>query len=454
MPTIAEVRSQYPQYSDMSDADLAGALHQKFYADMPREEFDKKVGFSAEAPKKKFGLEDTWPARIAKSIYSAVTLPGDAAQGKFAVQPEKPGWTTEGDIANQDWTDQELVKRSNELAGVASPMSPAARMGVGWAGALKHEAAPAPTEEMLATASNKGYDAARNSPFEMKSNAVGDWAAQTKAALEQEGRLAEFAPDTHAVLDKLQNAPADAIATGGNLISAREALREASRNFTNPREKAAAEIAIRRLDGFIENPPAEAVLAGAPAEFAKTAADARGNYAAKSRSELLSDALQYADQKAAKNNSGANVGNAERDRLFNIYQSDKKSAGFSPDELAQTDQIIRGTPLANATRAAGNYLGGGGGLGAHVSSTTGAGIGAFLGGPLGAAIGAVIPPTVGYGLKKYSDSLGQKEITLLQEMVRRRSPLGQSMPETMVSSVDPRKAALARALIMGAAPDQ
>lgn len=44
MPTIAEVRSQYPQYSDMSDADLAGALHQKFYSDMDPNAFAEKIG--------------------------------------------------------------------------------------------------------------------------------------------------------------------------------------------------------------------------------------------------------------------------------------------------------------------------------------------------------------------------------------------------------------------------
>lgn len=46
MPTIAEVRQQYPQYSDMSDADLAGALYKKFYSDMPRDEFDKRIGIA------------------------------------------------------------------------------------------------------------------------------------------------------------------------------------------------------------------------------------------------------------------------------------------------------------------------------------------------------------------------------------------------------------------------
>jgi hypothetical protein len=51
MATLAEIRAQYPQYSDMSDADLAGALHKKFYADMPREDFDKRLGLKpAEAP--------------------------------------------------------------------------------------------------------------------------------------------------------------------------------------------------------------------------------------------------------------------------------------------------------------------------------------------------------------------------------------------------------------------
>lgn len=44
MATLEEIRQQYPQYSDMSDADLAGALHQKFYADMPRDQFDAKMG--------------------------------------------------------------------------------------------------------------------------------------------------------------------------------------------------------------------------------------------------------------------------------------------------------------------------------------------------------------------------------------------------------------------------
>jgi len=47
MATLAEVRSQYPQYNDMPDVALADALHQKFYADIPKDQFYKQIGLTA-----------------------------------------------------------------------------------------------------------------------------------------------------------------------------------------------------------------------------------------------------------------------------------------------------------------------------------------------------------------------------------------------------------------------
>lgn len=46
--TLAEVRAQYPQYNDLSDEQLGQALHAKFYADMPYEQFSQKVGIAPE----------------------------------------------------------------------------------------------------------------------------------------------------------------------------------------------------------------------------------------------------------------------------------------------------------------------------------------------------------------------------------------------------------------------
>lgn len=50
MPTIAEIRQKYPQYSDMSDAELAGALHKKYYSDMPVSDFMSKIGMGSGLP--------------------------------------------------------------------------------------------------------------------------------------------------------------------------------------------------------------------------------------------------------------------------------------------------------------------------------------------------------------------------------------------------------------------
>jgi hypothetical protein len=44
MGALADVRAKHPEYNDLSDQQLADGLYKKFYSDMPRAEFDQKVG--------------------------------------------------------------------------------------------------------------------------------------------------------------------------------------------------------------------------------------------------------------------------------------------------------------------------------------------------------------------------------------------------------------------------
>lgn len=46
MPTMQDVRAKFPQYNDMTDEQLATALHRKFYSDMPFDQFAAKVGLA------------------------------------------------------------------------------------------------------------------------------------------------------------------------------------------------------------------------------------------------------------------------------------------------------------------------------------------------------------------------------------------------------------------------
>ncbi len=47
MASLADIRKQHPEYSDLSDQQLADGLYRKFYSDMPRDQFDKKLGINA-----------------------------------------------------------------------------------------------------------------------------------------------------------------------------------------------------------------------------------------------------------------------------------------------------------------------------------------------------------------------------------------------------------------------
>ncbi|MBL8506268.1 MAG: hypothetical protein JNJ51_07920, partial [Methylobacillus glycogenes] len=51
---LAEVRSKFPQYDDLPDDALVGALHKKYYSDIPEAEFHSQVGYqpAVAAPKK------------------------------------------------------------------------------------------------------------------------------------------------------------------------------------------------------------------------------------------------------------------------------------------------------------------------------------------------------------------------------------------------------------------
>jgi hypothetical protein len=81
--SITEVRQNYPEYSDMSDADLASALHTKFYSDMPVEEFNAKIGLapapaatpSSEIPgPRKYALSDVPMEALKNAPKSAVGM--------------------------------------------------------------------------------------------------------------------------------------------------------------------------------------------------------------------------------------------------------------------------------------------------------------------------------------------------------------------------------------------
>src|SRR3990167_3457430 len=46
---LSKFRVQHPQYNDLDDSALADALYKKFYSDMPRDQFEAKLGIAQQA---------------------------------------------------------------------------------------------------------------------------------------------------------------------------------------------------------------------------------------------------------------------------------------------------------------------------------------------------------------------------------------------------------------------
>lgn len=91
--TIQDVRQKFPGYNDMSDEQLADALHQKFYADMPKEQFYGQIGLAPAASNDSFmhelagGQNSTWGdikqwgSDVGNSLLGVAELPYTATMG-------------------------------------------------------------------------------------------------------------------------------------------------------------------------------------------------------------------------------------------------------------------------------------------------------------------------------------------------------------------------------------
>lgn len=479
MATIAEVRQQYPQYSDMSDADLAGALHSKFYAEMPKDEFAKKVGVTPTFSERFSG--EPKPAQQQQSISDVVTdIPKEigAAYTQGAQHltgnsvNDLPGYDarTRGQLGPVEG----LLRTGKQLLGLPeiamSPIVGAARsigghlmaqgehaigsviapdiaakddpqkmyeaakgdidtaLSAGRPGKVPVKAAVPATIAELKKGATANYEGPALTDLQVKPTAITDFASKAKITLDTAGLDENLAPKTHAILTRLETPPdGPSIVTGKNIMSLRKLLGNAAGE--PGQEGLAASKALRALDEHIPNIASKDVIAGDPKAAGEALDTANADYSAAKHAETIDNKTIRAELRAAASNSGHNVANTIRQRMADILNPERSDLqrGFQPDELAAMEQIVRGTKTQNALRWAGNYLGGGGGLGALHTSGIGAGIGATIAGPVGAAIGAVTPPAIGYLLKAMGNRGTLADAAKLSEMIRSRAPLSSSM---------------------------
>lgn len=143
---IAEIRQKYPQYNDLSDEQLAKGLHQKYYANMPFDDFSQRIGLS--------------------------TIPQITDEQRKIIQDRKKAYE---DKQSSHWTQNPLVRAAAALGqGISNAsLNPAGyvarKIGIDTKPLQPENAG----ERALEKAGEYGFDAAVLSPVGNYLNALG-----------------------------------------------------------------------------------------------------------------------------------------------------------------------------------------------------------------------------------------------------------------------------------------
>lgn len=89
MASIADIRAKYPQYKDLSDQQLADALHAKFYSDMPVDQFYAKIGLPSASNGIRAGQSMTGGAADPQNMYDTAISRIQQHQGLSAEQVDR-----------------------------------------------------------------------------------------------------------------------------------------------------------------------------------------------------------------------------------------------------------------------------------------------------------------------------------------------------------------------------
>jgi hypothetical protein len=267
------------------------------------------------------------------------------------------------------------------------------------------EAASVPTAQALEQTAEAGFKGARESGISVPATDVASIAQKAQTVLHNNGYREYLAPKTYAALAEMQNAPEGAIADVADLHGMRRVLGNAA-GSPDATERSAAKAVQKALDTYLTT-------------LSPELKDAISNYAALKRSETVTGKLEQAQEATGAANSGMNLGNAIRQRFKSILLDPKQQRGFTDEEIGAMRSIVRGTYTQNALRIAGNILGGGGGLGSLAAAAAGAHAEGMAG-----AIGF---PAMGMGIRQLGNAMTMRKVNELDEMIRARSPLGESM---------------------------
>ena len=259
-----------------------------------------------------------------------------------------------------------------------------------------------PDLSSLRQSAKDAYDTAEKAGVIIKPTGLQQLATDVKTDLADFGFHPDLQPRIAVVLKEM-----DRLGQGNTTLKGVDVLRriaDGARKSMDPSEKALGNKIIGKIDDFVENLKPADVMAGDPLKGAGALKKARSLWSRVSKNERLIEAVSSAERRASSTGSGGNVENATRQNVRKLLE---KGRGFTADEKAAMEEIIKGTPGQNILRLAGKLSPSGNGLMAAL------GVGGAMANPM---IGAA--SLGGMGAKFLADQWVSRGVKALDELIR------------------------------------
>lgn len=225
-------------------------------------------------------------------------------------------------------------------------------------------------------------------------------------SMRQEGFNKRIHPKISAALDEFKlnidkNQPVS------NIDTLRKVARSAAAS-TEPDESRLGSKMIEQIDDFMDNIDSSALVGGKSDDVGVMYRDARKLWQRARKAEDIEMAVEKAKNQASGFENGLRV------QFRAILNNKKKLRGFSPDELAAMQKVVRGGGLENAAKAIGKF----GFTEGQATSMLMGSLGVAGGAAVGGSVGAVAVPLVGQVSKNLAQKMTRNNAEMVSRIVR------------------------------------
>lgn len=264
----------------------------------------------------------------------------------------------------------------------------------------------APTIPQLKDAARAIYSGLDDAGVSVAQPEIGRLAQNIGSTIKREGFNAKIHPKVAAALDEI-TASSNKNMTLTELDTMRRVARGAARSI-DPDEARIGSIVVGKIDDFLDDLPETALIRGSEENVGPLFKQARGIWQRAKKSELISDAIEKAKNQASGFENGLRV------QFRALLNNKKKMQGFSTQEVAALQKVVRGGGAENVLKFMGKF----GFTEGQATSMLGSSIGVGAGATIGGAPGAVAVPLIGQISKGLAQRLTRNNAEFADQIVR------------------------------------